>query len=152
MSYQISFKGFNTPSITVSDDRGKKVKDLWFGGQKNTPIDIDGNAYLVGDIKRIEHVADPQPSRLALPEPDKCKGQFSIQREINNLIKDQYPKDWAKRIQSTKFREEIRKKLREQPGVLWCDYKANECVCDKEKPADPSAMDNVRKVFGAASV
>lgn len=65
----------------------------------------------------------------ALPAGPKCRGQFSIQNEINKMIKSDYPRDWAKRIRDKKFREELRQSLRQQAGVLWCDYKTEECAC-----------------------
>lgn len=133
MSYQIAFRGPDVPSIQVDNNRGEKVKALWFDGKKDTPIDIDGNAYLVGDIKRITKtpdapLIDPFGLDRQLAAGPKCRGTFSIQREINNIIKSE-GKGWAKKIRDMKYREGIRKKLRSQKGVLWCDNRVEECAC-----------------------
>lgn len=62
---------------------------------------------------------------------EKCHGQFSIQHEINNIIKNEYPGDWTKRIRSEQFREAVRAKLR-QTNITWCDFRAGECACENE--------------------
>lgn len=59
----------------------------------------------------------------------QCVGKFSIQNEINRIIKDQGGKDWAKKIQDTRYREKLRAELRRQAQVLWCDYRVKECHC-----------------------
>lgn len=150
MSYKITFR--DKTSTTVDTSKGEKLKELMLSTRPPENIEINGELYRRTEIISVKkaiggHDNIPNFDRPALGSGDKCKGQFSIQREINNMIKDQYPKDWAKRIGNTKFREEIRKKLRQQPGVLWCDHRANECACDKDKPADPSVLDSVRSIF-----
>lgn len=79
---------------------------------------VDTNAELFANQKALAATTKP-----------RCRAQYSIQSEINDIIKSDFPDDWAKRIQSKKFREAVRTKLRSQPGVLWCDSKANECAC-----------------------
>lgn len=131
MSYDITFKGGD--SINVSTERGLKVKELWFNGDSKTPIDIDGDAYLVSDIKRIRQSAD---AKIQVPVfgvlakgKEKCRGQFSIQSEINQIIKDEHPDDWAQKIQSETFRETIRQRLLTHKGIEWCDYRKGKCAC-----------------------
>jgi phage-related protein len=58
----------------------------------------------------------------------KCQGQYSIQAEINRIIKDSSP-DWAKKIQDLKYREAVRQKLR-KTNTDWCDYKSKTCACE----------------------
>ena len=57
-----------------------------------------------------------------------CRGEKSIQREINNVIKQTYPNDWAKKIASKKGREAIRLKLLTK-NAEWCDAKERTCHC-----------------------
>jgi fructose-specific phosphotransferase system component IIB len=64
-----------------------------------------------------------------LPLGKKCQGKFSIQREINQIIKHDYPKEWAKKVCDKSAREKIRRQLRSQSEVLWCDAKVGECAC-----------------------
>ena len=50
-------------------------------------------------------------NKQKLPEGPKCHGQYSIQNEINRIIRNEYD-DWPKKIRDTKLREEIRQRLR----------------------------------------
>ncbi len=75
-----------------------------------------------------------KPSVQAVFWPDKqlqaskpCRGQFSIQKEINDLAK-KYP-DWAKRINDKNWREAAYQKLL-TTDKQWCDYKTNTCSCN----------------------
>lgn len=159
MSYDIKFKARDMLDITVSTERGEKIKALVFDGQKDTPIDIDGDMYLIGDIKAVVRVPDPAPPKppvqAALPSGPKCKGQYSIQleiikiaNEVSNKVSDDNP-DGLKRnklLLSKSWKEQMRKKLRAMPGVQWCDGKAGECVCDPDKSGP--GLDAVRQVFG----
>lgn len=136
MSYQIKFRGRDIPDITIDNVKGERLWEMWFAGnQKDTPVDAGNNqAFLVGDIKRISKVPDPviqipNFDQLALDRGKKCVGTYSIQREINQIIKSTYPKNWAKRISDRATRDKVRDKLKSMPGVLWCDYKTGECGC-----------------------
>lgn len=135
MSYEIKFRSRDTPSITVSTERGARIKELWFDSEnKSAPVDIDGNAYVLGDIKSIISMPDP-PSPKPFEQGELiagkvCTGQQSIQNEINLISKSDHPNNWAKLIRDTKWRETTRKKLREAKDVKWCDYRAGECACD----------------------
>lgn len=59
-----------------------------------------------------------------------CKAEYSIQNEINMIAKTYA--DWSKRIVSEKWREGVRKKLREQTEQ-WCDYREGTCACEAKK-------------------
>lgn len=58
-----------------------------------------------------------------------CRAQYSIQREINNIIRSE-GFGWGKRIRDESYREELRSSLRSQDGLEWCDYRASQCSCD----------------------
>lgn len=60
---------------------------------------------------------------------DVCRGQYSIQKEINSLARASGA-DWPKKIRSEKWREAVRKKLRASTSE-WCDYREQICSCDR---------------------
>lgn len=136
MSYAVKFRSRDLPDIIVNNVRGDKLKELWFDDdKKNTPVDIDGNAYLVGDIKAITRTSvDAEPMGLPpehvsiLPSGKRCAAQYSIQKEINRLAQEE--PDWGTKIRDKKWRQQQYQMLRSQAGVLWCDDKAQECACD----------------------
>lgn len=133
MSYEVKFRTRDMPGVVVDTKRGEKLKELWFDEDKrNTPIEISGSAYLIGDIKAITRIADPKPitidwSQEALPSGKICNGEYSIQKEINNIAKDEG--DWGTLIRDKKWREKTRQKLLSMSDK-WCDFKTNSCACD----------------------
>lgn len=136
MSYQISFRGRDEQSIIVDNEKGIKVKELWMSG-RSVPFEVNGNAYSTVSIKKIEQVADPKKvdwmdDRILSAEAKKtCRGQYSIQNEINKIAKEEGGAKWAKLISDKKWREQTRMILR-QTSDEWCDYRENECYCDSE--------------------
>lgn len=73
-----------------------------------------------------------------LQAKSSCRGQYSIQMEINLLAKkhgssvsDDNPDGahWNKLIRDKDWREMMRQKLLEEGGK-WCDYKAGTCACE----------------------
>ena len=133
MSYQVKFRSKDLPSITLDDQKGEKLKALWFNeNQRNTPVEIGDDAYLVGDIKSIVKVSAPVDYVPITKEPlridsNKCHAQYSIQCEINNIARE-YP-DWAKKIRDKRWREDMRQNLWEITQE-WCDDKKGTCNCD----------------------
>lgn len=66
----------------------------------------------------------------------KCRGQYSIQKRINDAIKERYAPNWHKPIQDTKIRDNIRQALlNAYPDQPWCDYKTSTCSCEAVTPA-----------------
>jgi hypothetical protein len=146
MSYSIRFRGRDMPDVEVSTERGDKLKEIWFDmNRQDDHIDIDGNAYVVKDIKGFRRTADPIPakprdySQTALTSGRICRGKYSIQKEILRIARevggktsDQNPEGtrWTLLIQDLDWKEMIRHQLREQSGVLWCDHRAGDCACD----------------------
>ncbi len=76
---------------------------------------------------------------MRLYSENYCKGQYSIQHEINNLARSSR-EDWSKRITSQKWRQSVRLKLQTQTNE-WCDYKANTCYCEPDYIANKSPYD-----------
>ena len=133
--------------IFLSEVEANRIGELMLTGENNQVIKIDDTVLRVGDIRRIERdyeaeqrERDNDLRRQSFDQPligaskqTTCQGQYSIQREVNNVIKTQYPDDWAKRIQSPEFREAVRQKLLTVTGE-WCDYKTNVCMCENRVP------------------
>lgn len=79
----------------------------------------------------------------------RCRGQYSIQLEINNIahteggaVSDLNPKGvkWSKLIKDKAWREMVRQQLR-ATGQQWCDYRADECACEPGyKSGEPRHM------------
>jgi hypothetical protein len=123
---------------TVDDRNGLALMEAWTDSDKAFPVQLGNEAISSSAIKAITPqrltMADMPQNRdykpNALPSGKICRAQYSIQKEINNIAKDEGgPKGWAKLVTDKHWREETRQKLR-QPGVMWCDYKAGECACD----------------------
>jgi len=143
MSYQVSFKSKDLPSILLDDQKGEKLKALWFNeNQRNTPVEIEDDAYLIGDIKSIVKVSTPVDNDPLANQPridkNKCHAQYSIQKEISNIARD-YP-DWAKKIKDKNWREDMRQQLW-QITEEWCDDKKGVCSCDDLQTDEQSAED-----------
>jgi hypothetical protein len=66
-------------------------------------------------------------SKPAIPSGKVCRGEFSIQNEINNIAKAS-GQGWAKRVMDKTWREKTRLKLRASTEE-WCDAKAGTCHC-----------------------
>lgn len=145
-NYTITFK--DGIKIDVSGDRGEVIKNAWLDGSKATPFEIDGNGYLIGDIKRMQQtfvrdeVAD---DRLLERAKQSCRGQRSIQTKISQLIIKNYGSEWPKAIQDKKLREDMRRTLRDV-DENWCDHLADTCVCDKDY--EPVAEETIMERLG----
>lgn len=70
----------------------------------------------------------------------RCRGQYSIQKEINHMAKklsgrasEDNPDGvhWNVLIRDKDWREMMRQKLLEEGGK-WCDYKSGACACEAD--------------------
>ncbi len=66
-------------------------------------------------------------------DPKVCIGQYSIQREVNNIARHEHPLAWKLKINDATFRDEAYQQLR-AGNSEWCDYRAGTCYCDVEVP------------------
>lgn len=136
----------NNYTITTWDDavytldnvNAEKLIDAWTEADKPFPVDIGGAAFSSSSIKSItpNHVTEADLPKAndklkQLQAGKRCRGQYSIQAEINKAAKELGGKDWAKLIQNKAWREKIRNQLRTTPAD-WCDYKAGECACESD--------------------
>lgn len=140
MSYEVIFK--DKTSQIVPDLTGEKLKSMVLENeQPTTPIEINGNIFRLYDvasvrysatIKRelptvsIDHLIDAAANKDK--HGNKCRAQYSIQREINALAKAEG--NWTKLLRDKEWREKTRLELWSHKGVLWCDDKVKECACD----------------------
>lgn len=137
MSYRIVVRG--RADITVSDARGDLLKSLKLAVNPPKNVEINEDMYQLSQIMSIIHIpgqehvplADRQQSNL-LENAKRCRGQYSIQKEINDMLKAERPDSWAKLIGDSTTRQKLYDQLRAQKGVTWCDYKKKECHCDQK--------------------
>lgn len=133
MSYQINFKGKDGNWLVVGNEQGEKLKFAFAQG-KQKMFSIENDVYMFNDIKSIIYLPENKQPEFDVEKfltDGKCYGKYSIQQQINSIIQNDYPKDWAKLIQDTAFREELRQQLREATSEGWCDYREKECACYK---------------------
>lgn len=139
--------------IDVELERGQKIFDLWMSGKPGLKFELDGEGYLVSDIRRIKDVHRPvikpieDSSRLL--EASRCRGRRSIQREITKLIVRKYPNNWKTYIGDAELRNRIREYLRKK-STFWCD--GNSCVCGQDYTPDPSAYSDFLAIFPNSSL
>lgn len=134
MSYRLVIRGGN--DLTVSDERGQKLKELKLSVNPPKDIELNDDMYQLSQITSIIHIpgqdhvplAERQQTNL-LPGKKRCRGEFSIQKEINDMIKSDLPATWGKDIGDKTLREKYYRQLTALKGVLWCDYKKQECHC-----------------------
>lgn len=119
---------------TLEDEDAEELKLKRFAATRPFLIDLEGDQYQSSDIQSITKNPEtkhtiPDFEQAALPEGNKCHGANSIQNQVNQIIKDEHPADWSKKIRDRSFREVTRQRLRAAAPTGWCDYKQGECVC-----------------------
>ena len=128
MSYNVTFR--DKTSIIISNERGDKLKEI-LAANKPQMLDLEGNMYRSSEIVSVKQAIESNATLITDPfrqiEESKCKAQYSIQKEINHIALAE--KNWAKLIQDTKWREQVRAQLWEQSDQ-WCDYKKGACACE----------------------
>jgi hypothetical protein len=137
MSYTITIRGGETYSLDDTDGFDLKVK--WLEAKKPFPIELDDDTLMSSQIVKITKNRATEADAIQIPDFDapvllqgnRCRGQYSIQREINRIAKDEGGRDWAKLVKDKSWRANTRKTLR-GTGALWCDYIAGECACDHD--------------------
>jgi hypothetical protein len=122
--------------IVVTDEQGEKIERLLLEGvaeyfvvdsamYSRTSVDRISNG---GQMPKEEKFVDPWATTDRMIGGKKCQSTRSIQSEINNIIKAEAGREWAKAIRDTDERERIRDILRNGDDA-WCDYRAGTCVC-----------------------
>jgi len=135
-------KTFDNREYNIDSEDAMKLIEAWKDAERPFPVDLGGEAINSASIKTIEPRA---VSELDTPElfrrqdeatkrleaGTRCRGQYSIQKEINDIARQEGGRKWAKLIRDNKWREKTRLKLGETPAY-WCDYRAGECACEAD--------------------
>lgn len=135
MSYKVSFRDKTSTTITTED--GDNLKLLLLAKNHPPNIEINGELYRASEIISVkqavstqdiipEDIIDPN-KRLAAKS--RCRGQYSIQHEINKIAHSN--DNWGKLVRDKKWREDIRSKLLEQTDQ-WCDSRTGSCACEED--------------------
>lgn len=69
----------------------------------------------------------------------RCRGQYSIQLEVNNIA--QIFDNWGELIGNKGWRQQTRDTLRETTDV-WCDFKTGDCHCEDDYLSAKNRMTN----------
>lgn len=134
MSYTVKFR--DKTEIILSTERGEKLKAVLTQPKPPTMVEIEDKLTRVSEILSVEkayEIAVHQPANwgevLELTGAKRCRGQHSIQNEVNRIAQDEGD-GWQQRIQNKEWREATRLALRESNSEGWCDYKEEECACE----------------------
>lgn len=137
MSYKVIFR--DRTSTVIEQKRGEKLKELLLSPRPPQNIEINGELYRASEVVAVKMAVASEDSIPTvdwqdipvLPQGNKCQGLYSIQSEINNIAKSDYPQTWAKLIVDKKWRAEVRQKLLDS-SEMWCDSKTGVCFCNKK--------------------
>ncbi len=120
--------------IVLTDEKGLKVQQALIGGAEF--ITIDKEMYSRSSIDKVVEGGElPKPpswadeARQMIDGGQRCVGKYSIQREVNNRIREDNPNDWARLVQDKAHREQVRQEVLAEVPEGWCDYKAGKCNC-----------------------
>ena len=118
--------------ILVTPEQAEKLKDLLLDNDDGF-VDINNQVMRKSRIVEIRSDGlklDDVPQFDQIESGQKCHGQYSIQNEINQIAKNEHPKEWSKLIRDPKWRNETYKHLKALSSE-WCDYKTNQCYCEE---------------------
>ena len=128
---------YDERTFTIDEKNGLALIDKWTNAPKAFPVNLGSEAISSGLIKSITPNQLPEADRptswlddaKAIAAGKQCRGQYSIQLEINRIARHEYPNEWATKIQDKAWREEIRRTLLATTDQ-WCDHKTGTCSCD----------------------
>jgi hypothetical protein len=153
MSYTVTMMDKTEYFVTLEE--GEAIKELWLDPKGQRIFQINDDQYLINSIKSvkktIERIVPTVDDDHRLPEPNRCRGKNSIQREITMIIVKKYGKDWTKYAADKQLRERIRSYLRSK-STTWCDNHDNLCVCDVEFQPEKVNFAEVFNIFPGAKV
>ncbi len=147
MNFKIILRDGN--SYSLGEKIGWELRDKWEQAKRPFPVRIDDDTILSSQIVSIkretlteaDYNAPTIDEQKRLEAKDRCRGQYSIQNEINHYalrlgskVSEFNPGGvkWSKLIQDLDWRDMIRELLLKKPDRIWCDYKTNTCNCDAE--------------------
>lgn len=136
MRYLAKFR--DKTEVSLTQEQGEKLQQVMMSAKPPTVLDVDGKVTRFSEILSVEKDYDyrepilQQPTTwaetLQLVGGKHCRGQKSIQNEINNIAKSEGD-GWQQRIQDKEWREATRLELRKLKDD-WCDYKEDQCSCE----------------------
>jgi len=142
MSYSLVLKKTGEV-IGLDDDEGASLVETWEQAKKPFVVRVGNDSFMSNEISRITKNKDDWLTSDIIERADrqlsygsKCRGRYSIQNQVNLIIRSDYPHDWAKKIQDKGFREQIRAALLKSQPDGWCDYKAGTCFCNSQEAID----------------
>lgn len=132
VTYTVTVRGGAV--YTLNEANGSSLQSAIELAKKPFPVRIEDDMVLSSQIVSITKNKKTQldlPDEPALAERayTRCRGQYSIQCEINNIAKSEHPHDWSKYIKDDEWRDQIRARLLEST-YEWCDYKPGKCICE----------------------
>ncbi|HVB24098.1 MAG TPA: hypothetical protein VNG51_19325 [Ktedonobacteraceae bacterium] len=151
MSYIVTLRDGTTHRL--DNENGLSLRDTWESAKHPFPARLGDGSVLSSQIVSIAKEQLTQPDWLTseviqeskrIEAKDHCRGQYSIQKQINDIAHDEgghvtgpNPEGlkWSKLIQDTAWREKVRSQLRGMNNQ-WCDYRAGECACESEYLSD----------------
>lgn len=136
MSYKVSFR--DKTSTTINTEDGENLKALLLTKNHPPNIEINDELYRASEIISVKQAVRTQDNtyedildaKRQIEAKDRCRGQQSIQLEINNIA-NSYGYEWRDLIRNKRWREQVRNQLIEKSDH-WCDYKTGSCVCEPE--------------------
>ncbi len=136
MKYLVKFRDKTEEQIT--EEQADKLKAAMMSSKPPTHGTVGDRYTRISEIVTILPDYDYKEPREESPKDwqavreliggKACRGQHSIQNEINQIAKGEGD-GWQQRIQDTEWREATRLSLREANAEGWCDAKADECAC-----------------------
>lgn len=143
MSYNVNLK--DNRSYVLSDENGKDLQRKWMQSGKPFTALLGEDTVLSSLIRSISKVRVTEADRVKDGQRllEGCIGQYSIQQQVNNIIRERHQLDWKRKIQELKYREQIRAELRSETAE-WCDYRHGDCACERSYRAHrPSQFDGM---------
>ncbi len=129
MSYSIKLR--DNSVYTLEDIDGESLKNALITSNKPFMVELNNDTVLSSQIISIKKNAVSEPEINTydqLPIGKKCRGQYSIQNEINNIARAENDK-WQELIINKNWRDEVRLKLWSLNDE-WCDYGKGTCFCE----------------------
>lgn len=135
---QYAVTTFDNNEYSIDEEDAKDLIEAWKGSERSFPVDLGSATISSGSIKSItprrvtEADVPPQiiEGQKRVEAGTRCRGQYSIQNEINKIAKAS-DADWGKKIKSKEWRAKVRERLLETEAD-WCDYKTGTCHCEPE--------------------
>ncbi len=129
MSYTVKLRDGAIYSLTDTD--AQSLKNTLANSKTSFMAELGNDTILSSQIVSIKKNSVTEPdldNYPELPSGGICRGQYSIQREINNIAQAE-GKHWPTLIIDKRWRESVRDNLWTLNNE-WCDYIKGTCFCE----------------------